>query len=539
MSKKENDLFSDALDKFWTIDEIVPKQKKNVVKIELSNQTVEINLDFEKQKDRDELQTKTYFIPPFKPKKPRKPEFEYDVQNSLIHHVTVYNIHEASDSDCDRFYEDAQRFCCMPGHPCEKVEFYSHSPQYTQLNKKQLNYYLYFRDCVRKGQYIETDYSYLILYIFELINLGPLLNINMSLNTIYDIWENYGEKHLFLSKLCVESLCDLALLNKINIMEVIDPCKLAKLLPNSFLKEFYFCTDLDKCKESALYLLESCSNYSYRKSKFATAENLPLYEAHILEALKYTLKKLSGNGFLSGAKLEDNTISRLTYIGYQCSPVNRKKIVVSLSSFSNSHELRFMITDIVKYSENKIRTVLGIKSKLTVTSLSAEVKKFIDDYFEQAIPTTEYQVTKAQVEEFDSNYDVAVGEISVTDALNIEKHSWRTADTLIDAFENDEADVLIVKESANKALVETQIDNSEHNNPYSAYSEFLDSVIEGDFTAERQYAQKNSKLLETVVDEINEIAIEHIGDVLLYQENNGYLIIDDYMEDFLNVYRRQ
>lgn len=44
-------------------------------------------------------------------------------------------------------------------------------------------------------------------------------------------------------------------------------------------------------------------------------------------------------------------------------------------------------------------------------------------------------------------------------------------------------------------------------------------------------------MLDSVADEINEIAIEQIGDVILYSEGSGYSIIDDYLEEFLNAFR--
>ena len=70
-----------------------------------------------------------------------------------------------------RFRRDAERYLDAVGKPCPYVKYFSYIPQYVQLSREQLCYYLYWRDCVRRGEYPKTDESYFYLYVYEIINL--------------------------------------------------------------------------------------------------------------------------------------------------------------------------------------------------------------------------------------------------------------------------------------------------------------------------------------------------------------------------------
>ena len=75
-----------------------------------------------------------------------------------------------------KFCKDAARYFSLTHEPCEYVYFFSYMPQYDQMTVSQMSYYLYWRDEVRKGNYIKTDINYLFLYIYEIINLPEKLH---------------------------------------------------------------------------------------------------------------------------------------------------------------------------------------------------------------------------------------------------------------------------------------------------------------------------------------------------------------------------
>ena len=91
------------------------------------------------------------------------------------------------------FLQKAQLFFNHYEPKAEYTPFFSFTPQYGQLNQKQLDYYSLWRYRVRKGEYIsKIDFSYVLLFIYEIINLTPeTISPKRGLSLLCGIWKNY------------------------------------------------------------------------------------------------------------------------------------------------------------------------------------------------------------------------------------------------------------------------------------------------------------------------------------------------------------
>lgn len=101
---------------------------------------------------------------------------ERDGRGALLRHITV----RAWINDFvfyGRFARDAQRSHRQAGNPAylmRFVPFTSYLPQYSQMSRNQLCYYLAFRDSVRAGVYPDfpgAGTAYILLYAYEILNL--------------------------------------------------------------------------------------------------------------------------------------------------------------------------------------------------------------------------------------------------------------------------------------------------------------------------------------------------------------------------------
>ena len=93
----------------------------------------------------------------------------------------------------ERFCQTAGELFAAKGQPCSAVPFFSYMPQYDQMNRAQMSWYLYWRDLVRKGEYPKTDHSYIFLLIFEIINLPDKIPHERALTLLCNIWLAYRE----------------------------------------------------------------------------------------------------------------------------------------------------------------------------------------------------------------------------------------------------------------------------------------------------------------------------------------------------------
>ena len=231
----------------------------------------------------------------------------------------------------------------------------------------------------------------------------------------------------------------------------------------------------------------------------------------------------------SAVGMQDSRLLRDAYTGALCSYRFKRKIEVEYASFSRSHELRFLVTDVVKYTENALRAHLGVRSRLTVQALPPQVRECVDEILLSLLPAR--QTPSRKVEErpaYERLYDLESNELSLTEALEIEKASWETTERLMGAFAEEE-ELAPPSEPEPLALPPDEPPLEEDwMEGLAPYRTFLSACLTGDPAAAATAASAQGMLVDLVADRINELAADGFGDVLLEEEMGGYAVIEDY-----------
>ncbi len=465
--------------------------------------------------------------------KKHRPDAEYTPESALLHRVRIYQW-KSQYPYYEDFAKTAKLLQSVKGKPCEAVPFFSYVPQYAQMNRSQLSYYLYLRECIRADRYPDADYSYVLLYVYEILNLGDALPPERGQEQLCRVWVQYRERFPQLDSYLPEWICDYSLIHHLPPPKQLRGRPLAVLMQRCALKEFYVPGDSENGYLQAL--LHFCSNYDYRKSKFYTAEHAALFDEEIPKVLGRVTAHLSREGGLfAGAGMEDCTITRDAYSGALCSYRIKRKLEIDYCSFSRSHELRFLITDVIKYTENCLRAHLGIRSRLTVYQLSTELRGIIDETTAHLIPLRRSERQEQEREaEYEHLYELPQKPLSLTDAEAIERASWETTKRLVEAFEEDEEQ--IPTPTAEAPTVEPPVQQEPthddvSDSPWRPYAAFLNAVLEEDVTAQGERAGEMGLLPDALADVINELAADLLGDILIEEsDNGGYRVIEDYRE---------
>ncbi len=526
----------------------------------------------------------TRYVPSYKrnESKNTEPLTEYQPDGVLLHSVKVYGW-QTGYHYFDSFVEDALRYDSMkPPKTAEKVSFFSYFPQYTQLNRRSEAWYLYWRAYVRQGQYPDTDYAYVLLYLFELINL-PVSESTEAMDrrdAMARVWMAYRKPFPQLDHYMCEWLCDYCLIHGlIAPVDLLSPA-LDLIIQESRLKEFYLSaavrlpegdamTPAGKADPTALQtariLMRHCCQYDYRKSKFAGGEHKELFDSTIPAAVAHVLPLLLGaNGQKPAISMLDSTVTRDAYTGALCSYRNKRKIEVSYTSFSRSHELRFLMGDMVKHVENRLRGWIGVRSKLSVMSLPLPLRDALDAYLNPLEPPKSATVVKKKEEPrpaYETLYDLPRKAVSLEDAAAIEADSWETTRILVEAFEGEgnhqekpaenvlavekipaaetpAAPVVSVDPTPTAAPVSVPARNATEStapaadSPLAPYAPFIKAALDGDPAALRAAAKTLGKMPDALADEINALTADgEIGDIILEDDGMGrYTVIEDYRD---------
>lgn len=542
----------DELDRFWNIDELLPRRQSGTRTPPQphSTETVELVIPPAGQvpADSDRRLTLSANSTPLvqrtvaeEPRRQAEPIDTYRPDNPLLRQVRIYRW-PSSYPYYARFAEDARRYLHAEAVPCPRVPFFSYVPQYTQLTEDRLAWYLYWRARVREGCYPDCDYTYLLLYLYEIINLGREIDPADGLAAMCALWLGYRGRYPRLDRFLGEWICDYCLVHHLPAPRDLPDEAAEVLVSSSPLKEFWLSHAPGECEAYAGALLRFSSNYDYRGSKFAAGENLPLYDEHIPAALAHTVAAAadSPNSLLAGANLQDSRLSRDAFGGALCAHENKYRIEVDYCSFTRSHELRFLVTDIIKYSENKIRAHLGIKSRLGLYALPNEIRGILDRYFAEHLPasramTPRRRAEAAEEKKYAALYEPLSADFSPAHAAEIEQTSWQTTQRLVEAF----AEVEVPEEAAPPPIpVPSPAPSVPADDTLASRLTALKldgvvrALLDGSTADAKASAAACGLMLDAAVDRINTEAQDCFGDILFEENTPGcFTLIEDYREE--------
>lgn len=106
--------------------------------------------------------------------------------------ITVSISYESRDA---RFLQDARKLHSKEGKTCEPVPFFQYWPTYRAMNNQQLAWYFYWRSQVRRGNFLETDLSYIFVHVYEVLSLVEFGDPLQSAARIKALRDAYIQQH--------------------------------------------------------------------------------------------------------------------------------------------------------------------------------------------------------------------------------------------------------------------------------------------------------------------------------------------------------
>ena len=498
----------------------------------------------------------TKFIPPHSDANFTKKNiiYEYEPENPLIKKVTIYSDKAGEELFVkdNLFIRERRALIDRTTTFKEPVPFYSYAPRrYSQLNKAQLNWYIWWRQNARNGTFIKTDESYVMLYAYELAATDEGEDKTAALGMLCSLLTKFSSSELgIVYKIMIRDIiCDFCLIHRlpspVHLLVGVE----RQVLFGSFLPEFFI--DFSQSKEHCAPLLASMSLYDYRRSKCYTEENAAIFKKGIDGAISAVINSPEAfdsiTSFTRGV-YGDVTADRHPFI--RMANIVNKNVKLEIVYYELSN-LKSAVTDAVRYSENKIRDHLGIRSKIHVLTVNPHAREAIDSFFADNLPAHQFidkRRKDARVQEeshdYDKLYDLPKKEISPERALEIERESWDTTKKLTEAFEETENVEKIPTEPVKepeKPIMEEPLfipsePISEANDLYSQLLSKLGSIAQfinlckGSSLAEqRKFASSHNSTADEISDKINEAAAELFGDIILENDSGAYTIIEDYL----------
>ena len=503
--------------------------------------------------------TITRFISPTqkKPNTDRKLILEYQPKNPLIKQVQVF-----TDLDCDSVFARSNLFLReraalldRVGREVPHTPFYSMMPRYSQMTRPQLAYYLWWRENIRRGVFLECDISYVILYAHELIVADESEDKSEILKMLCKLYSaQYKDKQAAYFGIG-NLIADFCILHNLTLPDGYLGDKFSEFITYTSLPEFFI--DISDRYNPSMHerLMMGVSIYNYKKSKHY-ATNPKAFDTHMRGAMAAIFSSHAAYASISAfSNMAYGDVLSSHKPFFKLSGMTTKQAKIKISYYPLSF-LQSPITDALRYTENKIREHLGIKSKLNVTTVNPDIKCAIDTYAEKFCPPMSREkmamaAERKSASEYDKLYDVPKSDLSLEKALEIEKKSWETTKILVEAFEQEEAaditpEPYIPAAPLVQCLVQPVVqpvsDTVIPTNDATLFdrlsaslgknAEFLELCISEDFDRQRQFARQSSVSVDELAEQINSLALEELGDILLEDTGDGYAVLEDYKNLF-------
>lgn len=439
--------------------------------------------------------------------------------------------------------------------------FFSYVPQYAHMTAKQVESYRWIRENIRRGRTPSCDLPYLLLYIYEIINLPDIIPPEEGVKLLCGIWLGYRGTHPRLDSLLCEWFADYCMIHAQPMPPQLLPI-LREIVPKAQFKEFYLNLGEEGLAEIGRILIEVSADYDFRLSRYYQP-NRDAYEEQIPKAVSAAVQgQLAGR---RGVFAFDRTykMTRDSYCGAIVSSGIKRRIDLEFRSFTRRADSRDQVTALVKYAENRLRQVLGIKAKLGADGVSAEDTAVIDAFF---APMISEKKQKRPAEDaympadYMKNYESEDSGFDFSAAAAIERESWVNTSRLtgdefhesipIPEYDPDEVPVAEGEISADSAAAETAFQESAPLLPEISLSVSpentaepmneangsddagiragLRAALDGKF---RAWCRENGLYEGEIADRINTVFLDEIGDVVLEDGGSGFILIEDYRED--------
>ena len=253
------------------------------------------------------------------------------------------------------------------GDPAEYVECNRLRPDYVALNKAQLDYYYWFRDCVRNGKYIDTDRGYVWLLLCEIAVAEKDYDRGMKIVT--GMLKAY--KDVFpCNAIIADFAYDYATMHGFTFPD-------SRLVPNTNFGDALTCTRFaGPAFDLSMETIYNLGGYVDKTNTVDSSEYRELFNRS-LEILDASQRSICGRGILEWYVRSKNEFIREVFEPYSCVGVSAT-CVIDCYSPQNSDEFAMFIGDLSRYCVKVLLSSDALKTPRIPRTCTAQMKAAVD-----------------------------------------------------------------------------------------------------------------------------------------------------------------
>lgn len=471
-----------------------------------------------------------------------------------------------------QFVEQARELEWKNEVAAEFVPFHAYWPTYEQMQPRQLCWYLYWRGEVRSGWYPDTDLSYLFVYLYELIHGIGSSEPAEGYELMRRVWLAYRERYPKLDAYAREWLYDYSLVFGLEVPPFEPLLKLPRNLSAELKEQEWKRRFTAQPLVLTWDMLRTLIDYDVEKSRYYTGQgrkDLQLYAPKAVALVDGYLSKSEGarllERFMPHEKKACRPLFRTAVYDHE---LYGRNVTVSMLPISGHLPLRSYLTQLVRLTENKLRELAGFRGKLRGITIEPEaeelVSRFLHKEFEQRkaeevkVRLPKVKINKAKLHRLQRESDEVRDMLMTEEQVEIdfelgwiepEEAEW-SLDKLRESSQASKEESKMLcdqvepplfyggsmsvhseslgeeasRGSGKRIEIVAEADATGLSEEWrelfaqlsGAHRQMLSALLNGENTAARfRIAEQAGSMPELLLDEINEISMEWIGDLLI------------------------
>ncbi|WHY16973.1 TerB N-terminal domain-containing protein [Paenibacillus sp. G2S3] len=438
------------------------------------------------------------------------------------------------------------------------VPFKSYWPTYGHMTGTQSRWYFYWRNEVRQGRYPKTDLSYIFLHVYELINGIGWQDPYDGYKQLSQIWEAYRENYKRLDQYLGGWIADFSFVHHLDVPLSLIVARSRGLAGDLAELELERCLTISP-EQLTFTVLTAMSDYDISKSKFYMGEGKAALEQYIPQVVAlinaYVTRKHGSNlvemfppgpSVMRERYLFRSAVYDISLYGYS--------VIIPVVRISKSPPLRSLITRLFRLTENKLRELLGYRGRLKGVNVDADMEDLITRFLKREFEKEKQEdkgpavvIDLEKLERLQSDSEIVRTMLTVEEMNELQEFEDSDFEVINEEpdpekeeFEDIEDEIIVPHESLEPEIVIEEVRSANVGTEWEQFSEVLSplqheallSLMNEDGTqAIQKLAAANGTMSELLIDEINDIAMDILGDLIIVGEE----IAEEYKIHLLNI----
>lgn len=427
------------------------------------------------------------------------------------------------------------------------VPFKSYWPTYGHMTGTQSRWYFYWRNEVRNGRYPKTDLSYIFLHVYELINGVGWEDPYDGYRQLNQLWEAYRGSYKRLDQYLGGWIADFTFVHHLDVPLSVIVARSRGLAGDLAELELMRCLTVAP-EQLTFAVLTAMSDYDISKSKFYMSEGQEALEQYIPQVVAlinaYVERKHGSNlvemfppgpSVMRERYLFRSAVYDISLYGYS--------VIIPVVRISKSPPLRSLITRLFRLTENKLRELMGYRGRLKGVNVDADMDELITRFLKREFDKAN-QVDKGpavvidheKLERLQTDSEIVRSMLTVEDLDEMEEQE----DTEVEAAAERVHPVNEVHKQYEPESTITEVPVVSLGTEWEQFAnalsplqlEALRALLNEDEGQDLQkLAAVNGTMPELLIDELNEIAMDILGDLII----DGEEIAEEHLSMLRNI----